>query len=317
MSADAEPPVLRELQTIELIEMFGAARQSGLHVDAIIAVDAHPDLKHALFAQNAGGEFIPILTNTPYATLWQSMPYLQRLAAGCALEAHLLASPEKWGFFAITAAGSDIHCDHWRSLCEVLLPDGSKSFFRFQDARAMRMMLSTFTEQETGWFMGPVARLILPACGQDCARIWLEAVNPALRNRTETELAEAYRPAPERPWWEVREEHLANMAKERRAALVYNLYHNLLNEMPYTASDMDIHYGTLQVGIEAYVDAALGFGLTEDEDITDFFDICLLLPFGAQDGPAVKEAMQDAAQNPRGALMRLNDLAISLDGEQP
>lgn len=308
MNADAEPPVLRELQTIELIEMFGAARQSGLHVDAIIAVDAHPDLKHALFAQNAGGEFIPILTNTPYATLWQNMPYLQRLEAGCALEAHLLASPENWGFFAITAAGSVRHCDHWRSLCEVLLPDGSKSFFRFQDARAMLMMLSTFTEQETGWFMGPVARLILPACGQDCARIWLEAVNPALSNRTEAELAEAYRPAPERPWWEVREEHLANMAQEKRAALIYNLTNVLMGEAPYTAALVEQHYGSVESGIGEYVDAAIEYGLSEEEHISLFMQISLLLPIGSQNEPDVAEAMQGADQDPFSALSRLYKL---------
>ena len=302
------PRVFGALTSSELGDAFAEARRNGLHVDAVIAIDASPEMLHDYFSLNPACRYRPILAETRYATLLRAMPYWNRLETGCELENYLMTCPSEWGFFAITAANGELHCSHWRSLCEVILPSGDTSFFRFQDSAPLRRMLPTYSDQELGWFMGPAARLIIPACNGDGERGWLDVPNPALSGRSEQELAENYRPAPEWPWWEVREEHLAGMAQEQRAALIYNLTNVLMGEAPYTALLVEQHYGSVESGIGEYVDAAMEYGLSEEEHISLFMQICLLLPIGSQHEPDVAEAMQGAKQDPFSALNRLHKL---------
>lgn len=298
--------------TSELVDVLRSTRSAGLHVDAVIAVDAGPELLHDFFSLNTGSPYRPILGETPYAKLSNAMPYWVRLEAGCELESYLPTSFLEWGYFAITAADGEAHCSHWRSLCEVVLPSGAKSFFRFQDPAPLRRMLPTYTDQELAWFMGPAARLFIPACHEDGERQWLDVLNPALSGRSEQDLAENYRLAPERPWWEVREEHLAGMVQENRAALIYNLSNMLLGDDPHTALLVELHYGSLESGIGEYVDAAMGYGLSDEKHISLFMQICLLLPFGSLNEPEVADAMQGADQDPHSALKRLYEM-ISAD----
>lgn len=298
--------------TSELVDVLRSTRSAGLHVDAVIAVDAGPELLHDFFSLNTGSPYRPILGETPYAKLSNAMPYWVRLEAGCELESYLPTSFLEWGFFAITAADGEAHCSHLRSLCEVVLPSGAKSFFRFQDPAPLRRMLPTYTDQELAWFMGPAARLFIPACHEDGERQWLDVLNPALSGRSEQDLAENYRLAPERPWWEVRKEHLAGMVQENRAALIYNLSNMLLGDDPHTALLVELHYGSLESGIGEYVDAAMGYGLSEEKHISLFMQICLLLPFGSLNEPEVADAMQGADQDPHSALKRLYEM-ISAD----
>lgn len=302
------PRVFQAFTTSELGQVFADARRTGLHVDAVIAIDASPEMLHDYFSLDLACRYRPILAETRYATLLSAMPYWNRLETGCELEDYLMASPSEWGFFAITAANGELHCSHWRSLCEVVLPSGATSFFRFQDPAPLRRMLPTYSKQELGWFLGPAARLFIPARNEDGERVWLDVLNPALAGRTEQELAENYRPASEWPWWEVREEHLADMAQEKRAALIYNLTNVLMGEAPYTALLVEQHFGSVESGIGEYVDAAMEYGLSEEEHISLFMQICLLLPIGSRNEPDVVKAMQGADQDPFSALSRLYKL---------
>jgi hypothetical protein len=306
-----QPSIFLEQTTSELGRILAERRRAGLHIDAVIAVDAHPSLPERLFPVKDTEGFCPILQKTPYETFWQSMPYLQRLESGCKLEEHLLANQSNWGFFTVTAADTGRHCLHWRSLCEVLLPSGKKSFFRFQDPHTLCRMLLTFTQQELGWFLGPAASLILPAWGQDGVRTWLKVDHPGLSGRPEAELAQMYVAAKERPWWEVREEHLAGLADTQHSVLVYNLAEHLKSETPTIASMLDRSYGSVRLAMESYVDAAMSHGLTEETDITIFVKVTLLLPFGSENSPGVREAMAEADKDPAAALLRLIDTVES------
>lgn len=302
------PRAFGSITTSELIDVLRTTRSTGLHVDVVLAIDSGPDLLHDFFSLNTGCQYRPILAETPYAKLLSTMPYWVRLEAGCELESYLLASFLDWGFLAITAANGELHCRHWRSLCEVVLPSGAKSFYRFQDSAALRRMIPMYTDQELGWFMGPVARLFIPVSNAEGERQWLDVGNPSLLGRTEQELAKNYRLASERPWWEVREEHLADMEQEKRAALIYNLSNVLMGESPYTALMVEQHYGSVESGIKDYVDAAMGYGLSEQEHILLFTQICLLLPFGSQNKPEVAQAMHGADKDPFSALKRLYEI---------
>lgn len=239
----------RKLASSDLTAAFTDARHGGLHIDAIVAVDATPQMLEDYFSWKGADAFHPVLQDTPYASLWATMPYLSRIGAGSRLETHLLAEHSAWGFFAVTAASEQTHCGYWRSLCEVLLPSGKKSFFRFQDPGALEKMLPTFSDQELGWFLGPAARLFIPIRNHDGERAWLDVPSPVLSGRTERELADLYRLAKGRPWWEVREEHLGGLLKENRAALVYNLSQDLKENSPVTAALTAEHYGSLDAAV--------------------------------------------------------------------
>ena len=300
----------RNLSSPELAATFAIARKNGQHVDAIVAIDASPQILDNCFSLKGAGAFHPLLKDTPYASLWTSMPYLNRIEAHSQLETYLIAEHSAWGFFAVTVTSEPTHCGHWRSLCEVLLPSGIKSFFRFQDPEALEKMLPTFTEQELGWFLGPAARLLIPIRNHDGDRDWLDIPHPIFSGRTERELVDLYRPASGRPWWEVRKEHLEGMKQENRAALVYNLSQDLKKKTPVTASLAAEYYGSLETAVDEYVDAAMEYGLADATHLSVFLHLCLTMPFGAQRDRAVQEAMRDASQDPVSAIDQLRILAL-------
>jgi hypothetical protein len=304
----------RNLSSSDLAAAFADARQRGLHIDAIVAVDATPQMLEDYFSWKGDDAFHPVLRGTPYASLWASMPYLSRIGEGSRLETHLLAEHLAWGFFAVTAANEQTHCGHWRSLCEVLLPSGKKSFFRFQDPGGLEKMLPTFSDQELGWFLGLAARLFIPIRNHDGERSWLDVPSPVLSGRTERELADLYRPTKGLPWWEVREEHLGGLSQENRAALIYNLSQDLKEKAPVTAALAAEHYGSLETAVGEYVDAAMRYGLADETHIFIFLRLCLTMPFGAQNDRVVRDAMQDASSDPVSALDQLRML-VQLKGE--
>lgn len=306
--------IFSKLSSHDLAAMFATARQNGLHIDAIVAVDATVQMLDDYYSLKGNDAFHPLLKDTPYAALWASMPYLSRIEGDSKLETYLIAEHSAWGFFAVTAASEQTHSDHWRSLCEVLLPSGMKSFFRFQDPGGLEKMLPTFSDQELGWFLGPAARLLIPSRNHDGERVWLDVPNPVLSGRTEREVADLYRPASGRPWWEVREAHLEGMAQENRAALIYNLSQDLKEQAPVTASLAAEYYGSLETAVGEYVDAAMEYGFADETHIYIFLRLCLTMPFGAQRGRAVQEAMRNASQDPISAIDQLRILTL-LKGE--
>ena len=305
----------REISSSELAVTIFEARQRGLNIDAIVAVDASPQMLDEFSSLNRDANAcLPLLEDTPYASLWASMPLLNRVVAGSELESYLISQESAWGFLVATAASEQTHCCHWRSLCEVLLPSGTKSFFRFQDPGGLEKMLPTFSDQELGWFLGPAARLFIPSRDQDGERVWLDVPSPVLSGRSERELADLYRPAKGRPWWEVREEHLEGMTQEKRTALVYNLSQDLMERAPLTASLAAEHYGSLEAAVGEYVDTAMECGLADETHISIFFSLCLTMPFGAQRDRAVQEAMRNTSRDPISAIDQLRVLTL-LKGE--
>jgi len=297
--------IFSKLSSHDLAGMFATARQNGLHIDAIIAIDATAQMLDDYYSLKGNDVFHPLLKDTPYAALWASMPYLNRIKGDSKLEPYLIAEHSAWGFFAVTAASEQTHCDHWRSLCEVLLPSGKKSFFRFQDPQGLEKMLPVFSKQELGWFLGPAARLLIPSQNHDGERVWLDVPNPVLSGRTEREVTDLYRPASGRPWWEVKDDHLEGMAQENRAALVYNLSQDLKEQVPVTAALAAEYYGSLETAVGEYVDVAMEYGLADETHIYIFLRLCLTMPFGAQRDRAVQEAMRNAFEDPVSAIDQL------------
>jgi hypothetical protein len=297
--------IFSKLSSHDLAAAFASARQNGLHIDSIVAVDATAQMLDDYYSRKGNDAFHPLLKDTPYAALWASMPYLSRIEGDSKLETYLIAEHSAWGFFAVTTASEQTHCDHWRSLCEVLLPSGTKSFFRFQDPQGLEKMLPTFSDQELGWFLGPAARLLIPSRNHDGERVWLDVPNPVLSGRTEREVTDLYRPASGRPWWEVKDDHLEGMAQENRAALVYNLSQDLKEQVPVTAALAAEYYGSLETAVGEYVDVAMEYGLADETHIYIFLRLCLTMPFGAQRDRAVQEAMRNAFEDPVSAIDQL------------
>ena len=299
--------IFQELDTQELYEELRSSREQGLLSDAVIAIDSSPKIQDAFFQQSSGN-YMPILHDTAYATMWSVMPYLRRLNENSAFLVTLIDAQCDWGFLSLSRADLMLHCQHWQSLCEVVSPAGTKFFFRFQDTATVRRMIPTFTEQELIWFMGPAESLVIPSRDVDGNRIWLLVKNPWLC-RNKEDILTNYHPAA-MPWWEVREEHLVPFPKEKDAALKHNLSCKLRDERPHAAMLINSRYNGLDNGLDKFIQQARCFGLKNDGHVETFVGLCATLPPDRLNNEAMQKAMFNATETPNIALQRLSLLML-------
>jgi hypothetical protein len=141
----------------------------------------------------------PIWTETIYAEWEAVMPYVGIVAADSEF-LHWVATTESldWGWLAVSSASLEEVVAHFRSLTQVLMPDGKTVFFRFWDGR----------------FLLPV----LQSDEVDAAQLF-PLIGRCLINGQALEIGgRAQVSARSFPWWQVPESVLAQQGNDVRTA---------------------------------------------------------------------------------------------------
>ena len=141
----------------------------------------------------------PIWAETIYAEWDAVMPYVGIVATDSEF-LHWVATTESrdWGWFAVSSASLEEVLAHFRSLTQVLMPDGKTVFFRFWDGR----------------FLLP----ILQASEVDAAQLF-PLIGRCLINGQSLEIGgRAQVSGRALPWWQVPESVLAQQGNDVRTA---------------------------------------------------------------------------------------------------
>ncbi|MBC8996439.1 DUF4123 domain-containing protein [Pseudomonas sp. N40(2020)] len=96
------------------------------------------DAKPSLVTSN------PIWADTIYAEWDAVMPYVGIVAADSEFLDWVAATESRdWGWLAVSSASLEVVVEHFRSLTQVLMPDGKAVFFRFWDGRFLLPILQS------------------------------------------------------------------------------------------------------------------------------------------------------------------------------
>ena len=86
----------------------------------------------------------PIWADTIYAEWDAVMPFVGIVAAGSELLDWVASTESRdWGWLAVSSASLEVLVEHFRSLTQVLMPDGTAVFFRFWDGRFVLPILQS------------------------------------------------------------------------------------------------------------------------------------------------------------------------------
>ncbi|MFJ2282491.1 DUF4123 domain-containing protein [Pseudomonas sp. NPDC087803] len=86
----------------------------------------------------------PIWADTIYAEWDAVMPFVGIVAADSELLDWVASSESRdWGWLAVSSASLEVVVEHFRSLTQVLMPDGTAVFFRFWDGRFVLPILQS------------------------------------------------------------------------------------------------------------------------------------------------------------------------------
>jgi len=90
------------------------------------------------------GTAIPVWAETIYAEWDAVMPYVGIVAADSEFLRWVMETDSRdWGWLAVSSADLDVLVEHFRSLTQVLMPDGKAVFFRFWDGRYLLPLLQS------------------------------------------------------------------------------------------------------------------------------------------------------------------------------
>ncbi|MNL16465.1 hypothetical protein D3C87_1375090 [compost metagenome] len=154
-----------------------------------------------------------IWADTVYAE-WESvMPYVAIVDPGSEFMAWVSSTEScDWGWLAVSAASPAVLVEHLCSLTQVLLPNGSPTFFRFWDGRFLLPILQS-AEVDAAKLMPVIERCLVN--GQP-----LEIGGGSLKASRDF------------PWWEVPEALLRVLAAESAITLINNLLKWLDEDRP-------------------------------------------------------------------------------------
>ncbi|UDI93410.1 MULTISPECIES: DUF4123 domain-containing protein [Pseudomonas] len=139
----------------------------------------------------------PVWAETNYAEWDAVMPYVGIVDAGSEfLDWVATTESRDWGWLAVSSAGLEAVVEHFRSLTQVLMPDGKAVFFRFWDGRFLLPILES-SEVEAGQLLPVLTRGLING----------QAVEIGGRARVSGR---------EFPWWTVPEKLLAQFGDEAR-----------------------------------------------------------------------------------------------------
>ena len=86
----------------------------------------------------------PVWAETIYAEWDAVMPYVGIVAAGSEFLRWVAETESRdWGWLAVSSADLEVLVEHFRSLTQVLMPDGKAVFFRFWDGRFVLPLLQS------------------------------------------------------------------------------------------------------------------------------------------------------------------------------
>ena len=86
----------------------------------------------------------PVWAETIYAEWDAVMPYVGIVAADSEFLRWVAETESRdWGWLAVSSADLDVLVEHFRSLTQVLMPDGKAVFFRFWDGRFLLPLLQS------------------------------------------------------------------------------------------------------------------------------------------------------------------------------
>jgi hypothetical protein len=135
--------------------------------------------------------------DTIYAEWDAVMPYVGIVDAGSEfLDWVATTESRDWGWLAVSSAGLEAVVEHFRSLTQVLMPDGKAVFFRFWDGRFLLPILES-PEVDAGQLLPVLTRGLING----------QAVEIGGRARVSGR---------EFPWWSVPEKLLAQFGDEAR-----------------------------------------------------------------------------------------------------
>jgi hypothetical protein len=155
----------------------------------------------------------PIWADTPYAEWEPVMPYVGIVAADSEFLQWVATTTScDWGWLAVSSASQEALIEHFRSLTQVLLPNGNPVFFRFWDGR----------------FLWP----ILQSADIDAAQL-LPVIGRCLINGQPVEIGgRAVKTQKVFPWWEVPDSVLQALGAGDLSTLLSNLLQWLSEEQP-------------------------------------------------------------------------------------
>lgn len=139
----------------------------------------------------------PVWAETNYAEWDAVMPYVGVVDAGSEfLDWVATTESRDWGWLAVSSVGLEAVVEHFRSLTQVLMPDGKAVFFRFWDGRYLLPILES-SEVDGGQLLPVLSRGLING----------QAVEVGGRARVSGR---------EFPWWSVPEKLLAQFGDDAR-----------------------------------------------------------------------------------------------------
>jgi len=139
----------------------------------------------------------PVWAETIYAEWDAVMPYVGIVDAGSEfLDWVATTESSDWGWLAVSSAGLEVVAEHFRSLTQVLMPDGKAVFFRFWDGRFLLPILES-SEVDAGQLLPVLTRGFING----------QAVEIGGRAQVSGR---------EFPWWQVPEKLLAQFGDDAR-----------------------------------------------------------------------------------------------------
>nr|WP_236193115.1 DUF4123 domain-containing protein [Pseudomonas glycinae] len=139
----------------------------------------------------------PVWVETIYAEWDAVMPYVGIVDAGSEFLDWIATTESRdWGWLAVSSAGLEAVVEHFRSLTQVLIPDGKAVFFRFWDGRFLLPILES-SEVDAGQLLPVLTRGLING----------QAVEIGGRARASGR---------EFPWWTVPEKLLAQFGGDAR-----------------------------------------------------------------------------------------------------
>lgn len=100
----------------------------------------------------------PIWADTIYAEWDAVMPFVGIVAADSAFLDWIASTESRdWGWLAVSSASLEVVVEHFRSLTQVLMPDGAAVFFRFWDGRFVLPILQS-DEVQSAQLMPVISR---------------------------------------------------------------------------------------------------------------------------------------------------------------
>jgi len=155
----------------------------------------------------------PIWADTAYAEWEPVMPYVGIVEPGSQfLEWVARCESCDWGWLIVSSADLEALVEHFRSLTQVLLPNGSAVFFRFWDGRYLLPILQS-AEVDAAQLMPVISRCLINGQPLDIGGSALKTIRVF-------------------PWWEVTEPLLKHLAQESATTRINNLLKWLSEDRP-------------------------------------------------------------------------------------